>query len=371
MLLGTSGALWSAQATSLLERVTPTNIVITRNSINGAASVQPTNVENLAVYVSATKRKIWSTGYDSADEVFKPAELTLLADHITESGIDAIVFAAEPQAVVWGVRGDGVLVGLTYIPDQKVFAWHRHILGGSFGDGDAVVESIAVIPSTEGDPSTVGRTNIAHDQVWLVVKRTINGSTVRYVEFMEDDFSDSDVLDDALFMDSGITAIDPATATISGLDHLKGETVQVLADGAVHPDRTVDGDGEITLKDTYTKVQIGLYANAVGQTLNLEVIHREGDGAQARRKRIPSVTFRLDRSLGGEVCSNAENTTFDPILFRASGDPMDAPPPLFTGDKRMLLECGWSTEAKIKFRQTQPLPWNLVALITPVEISNR
>ncbi len=369
MILGTSGGIWPVQATTTLEPITPTNIQIKRSDVAGVASVRPVHVADVSVYASATKRQVLSVGYEGDRDTFIAEDLTLLADHISQSGIDEIAFAREPHSVVWGVRNDGVLVGLTSVTAQRVFAWHRHILGGSFGSGDAVVESVAVIPSTDGDVSSTGRANIPHDQVWLIVKRTINGATVRYVEFMEDDFSDTDVLNDAFFVDSGLTYNDVATDTITGLSHLEGETVQIVAGGAAHPDRTVVS-GSITLNDSYTKVHIGLYSAAQVNTLNIEPAVQNGS-SQGRLKRIPTVTLRFDRSVGGEVCNNPDLDAFDPIFFRAAGDPMDAPPPLFTGDKRMSLECGWSREARMKFRQPQPLPWNLMAIMPNVELSNR
>jgi len=233
MILGTSGGIWPVQATTTLEPITPTNIQIKRSDVAGVSTVRPVHVADVSVYVSATKRQVLSVGYEGDRDTFIAEDLTLLADHISQSGIDEIAFAREPNSVVWCVRGDGVLLGLTNVTAQRVFAWHRHVIGGSFGDGAAVVESVAVIPSTAGDPSSAGRTNIPHDQVWLIVKRTIDGSTVRYVEFIEDDFSDTDVLADAFFVDSGLTYNSTATTTITGLDHLEGETVQVVArDGA-------------------------------------------------------------------------------------------------------------------------------------------
>lgn len=369
MILGTSGGIWPVQATTTLEPITPTNIQIKRSDVAGVASVRPVHIADISVYVSATKRQVLSVGYEGDRDTFIAEDLTLLADHISQSGIDEIAYAREPHSVAWGARNDGVFVGLTNVTAQRVFAWHRHILGGSFSTGNAVVESVAVIPSTAGDPSSVDRDNIPHDQVWLIVKRTIDGNTVRYVEFIEDDFSDTDLLEDAFYVDSGLTYNDVAASTITGLDHLEGETVQVVADGAAHPDRTV-ASGSITLDDSYTKVHIGLYAIAEVDTLNIEPAVRDGS-SQGRLKRIPTVVLRFDRSVGGEVCNNPDLDEWDPIFFRSAGDPMDAPPPLFTGDKRMALECGWSREAQMKFRQPQPLPWNLVAIIPNVELSKR
>ncbi len=369
MILGTSGGIWPVQATTTLEPITPTNIQIKRSDVAGAAAVRPVHVDDISVYISSTKRQVLSVGYEGDRDSFIAEDLTLLADHISQSGIDEIAYAREPHSVIWCVRNDGILIAITNVTAQRVFAWHRHIIGGTFGAGDAVVESVAVIPSSPGDPSSTGRSNIPHDQVWLIVKRTIDGVTKRYVEFIEDDFSDTDVLEDSFYVDSGLTYDGVATATITGLGHLEGETVTVIVNGATHPDRTVVS-GSITLNDTHTKVHVGLFPNALLDTLNLEPDIRAGS-SQGLLKRIPTVGLRFDRTVGGEVCSNPDLDQFDPIFFRAAGDPMDAPPPLFTGDKRMSLECGWSREARVKFRQTQALPCNLLALITNVEVSSR
>jgi len=150
---------------------------------------------------------------------------------------------------------------------------------------------------------------------------------------------------------------------------LSRETVQVVAGGAAHPDCTVDS-GSITLNASHTKVHVGIYPMAEVETMNIEPPTQSGS-SQGRLKRIPTATLRFDRTLGGEVCADPNLDTFDPIFFRAAGDAMDTPPPLFKGDKRMSLECGWSREARMKFRQPQPLPWNLVAIIPNVELSGR
>lgn len=369
MMLGTSGGIWPVQASTQIEALTPNNVQMHRSDTAGVSAVRPVHVDDIAIYVSTTKRRVLSAGYEVGRDTFIAEDLTLLADHITQSGVDELAYGREPHSVVWGVRTDGVLLGLTNVTAQRVFAWHRHIIGGSFGTGDAVVESVAVIPAPDGDPSSVGRTNIPHDQTWLIVKRTIDGSTVRYVEFIEDDFADTDVLEDAFFVDSGLTYDDVATDTITGLDHLEGETVQIIADGAAHPDRTVSS-GSITLKDEYEKVHVGLYQNAEVDTLNVEP-RVQGGSTQGRLKRIPTATIRFDRTLGCEVSSNPDLDSWDPIFFRSAGDPMDAPPPLFTGDKKIPLETGWSREARMKFRQPQPLPWNPLALMLNVELSKR
>jgi len=154
-------------------------------------------------------------------------DLTILADHIPSGGLTDMVWQQEPELIVWFVHSDGRLVGLTYDRANAAIGWHDHSIGGS-----GVVESITAIPSG------------AEDQVYMSVKRTIDGSTVRHVEFLKPIEFGDDVAD-AFYVDSGLTYDGSATTTITGLNHLEGETVTILADGASHPDKTVSG-GSIT-----------------------------------------------------------------------------------------------------------------------------
>ena len=155
-----------------------------------------------------------------------------------------MAYQEEPNSIVWCVRTDGQLLGFTYQREQQVTAWHRHIFGGSFGSGNAVCESVEVLPTDDSEY-----------QVWVIIKRTINGVTKRYVEYLHK--FDFDETDDTSFnyLDSQLAYDGSATTTISGLDHLEGETVSVLADGSTHPNKVVSSGG-ITLDRSSTKVKV-------------------------------------------------------------------------------------------------------------------
>ena len=134
----------------------------------------------------------------------------------------------EPDNVVWCVLENGKFVGMTYRREENVIAWHEHLIGGSFGsDSFGHVESVATIPGA-----------LDEDQTYLIVKRTIGGATKRYIEYFNFfDFGDNIL--DAYFVDSGLTYSGSAATTISGLDHLEGQTVRIVANGATHPDKVV------------------------------------------------------------------------------------------------------------------------------------
>ena len=180
-----------------------------------------------------------------------------------------ISYQQEPNQIIWGVRDDGELVGLTYPREQQVVAWHRHKFGGTFGSGASatghgVCESVATIPTDDSEYQT-----------YVIVKRTINSVTRRYVEYINN--YDFDETDDTTFnFRLQLNYDGSAATTISGLDHLEGQTVSVLADGSTHPDKTVSS-GSITLDRSSTKVKVGLpyfiITNYETRSLDLKTAH--------------------------------------------------------------------------------------------------
>ena len=217
---------------------------------------------------------------------------------------------------------------------------------------DAAVESVAVIPSDQDEY-----------QLYLLVKRYVNGSTRRFVEFLTN-FEFGEAQDNAFFVDSGLTYDDVPTSTISGLDHLEGEVVSILADGATHADKTVSG-GNITLDRTAQKVHVGLNYNSILQTLRIEAGSQQGV-AQSKIKRINEITVRLHKTLGVEVGGDLDN--MENIPFRSSAAIMDSPIDLFSGDKKIELRDDYNTDGHVFVRQTQPLPLTVLSIYPEVTV---
>jgi hypothetical protein len=272
--------------------------------------------------------------------------MTILAEHITDGGLTQFAYQQEPDSVVWATRADGTLVGMTYRREEEVVAWHKHVIGGAFSGGQAVVESIATLPSDSGE-----------DELYMIVKRTINSVTKRYVEKLKlFDFGANTT--GAFFVDSGLSYSGGAVSSLSGLYHLPGESVSVLANGASHPDKTV-ASGGISLDFSATSASVGF-----GFTSNLETLRIESgsvDGtSQGKPKRIHAITLRLFETVGVEVGNSASD--LDRIPFRDSSMDMDTAIPLFTGDKEIEFPGGFEDDDRIFVRQTQPLPLTVLAL---------
>jgi len=209
-----------------------------------------------------------------------------------------------------------------------------------------VVESITAIPSG------------AEDQVYVSVKRTINGTETRSVAYIKSLYF-NDLVADAFFVDNGLTYDSTATTTITSLNHLEGETVQILADGSAHADKTVSG-GTITLDRSASKVHIGYSYNSLVETLRMEAGAEDGV-AQGKIKRIHGVTARFLNTVGAELGPDTDN--LDRLPFRDSSMAMDEAVPLFTGDKEISFPSGYENDAKIIIRQTQPLPMTILAIM--------
>ncbi len=347
LIVGTVGGEFSVSGGGTDDPVTPTNILIKKQSNHGCANIDAIPVGNVTLFLQRAKRKIRELAYNFDVDGYVAPDMTILAEHISESGIKSMSYQQEPNQLIWCVREDGRLVCLTYQREQQVVAWHQHIFGGAFSTGIAVCESIATIPTDDKEY-----------QSWVIVKRTINGVTRRYVEYLNEfDFDETDNTE-FNFLDSQLAYSGSATTTISGLDHLEGQVVSVLANGSTHPNRTVT-NGSITLARSSTKVKVGLPYTSLLQTMRLDAGSQNGT-SQAKTKRIFNVSIRLYESIGVEVGPNLSN--MEEIPFRSSANPMDQAIPVFTGDKEIEFRGNYETDGFIFVRQTQPLPLTVLSL---------
>ncbi len=323
------------------EPVSPTNVNVLRETTFGSSGVRPLRAASSTIIIQKGQEKVKEITFDDRQDGLAGVDLTILADHITRGGLSDMVWQQEPELILWFVHTDGRLIGLTYDRANNAVGWHTHPLGGS-----ATVESITAIPSG------------SEDQVYLSVKRTINSATVRHIVYLKSVNFGTDV-NDAFFLDSGLTYDGSATTTISGLHHLEGETVSVLADGSAHADKTVSG-GSITLDRSSSKVHIGYNYTSLLQTLRMEAGAEDGV-SQGKIKRIHGVTARFLDTVGAEI--GTDTTNLDRIPFRDSSMDMDTAVPMFSGDKEISFPSGYDNDAKVMIRQNQPLPMTVLAIM--------
>ena len=355
LIIGTAGGEFAVSGGGTDIAITPTNILIKKQSNNGAANVDALAVGNATLFLQRARRKLRELAYNFDVDGYVAPDLTILAEHISEGGFKQLSYQQEPNQVIWCARNDGQLVGLTYQREQQVVAWHRHLFGGAFGSGNAVCDSVATIPTDDSEYQT-----------WVIVKRTINGATKRYVEFIHQ--YDFDETDDTSFnfLDSQLSYDGSAVTNISGLAHLEGQTVSVLADGATHPDKVVNS-GAIVLERAASKVKVGLSYTSLLQTMRIDAGAQNGT-SQSKTKRIYEITARLYESIGVEIGPDLAN--MERIPFRSSANAMDSGINVFTGDKEIEFRGNYETDGFIFVRQTQPLPLTILSLYPKLQTND-
>jgi hypothetical protein len=349
LLVGTAGGEWLIAETVATDPLGPGNIQAVPQAAYGSRGMAPVKVQHAVLYMQRGGRKLREAIWAWDTDTVKSRDLTVLSDHITQTGLTQMAFQQEPRNTLWCTRKDGLLLSFTYNSEQDVYGWHRQPLGAGSG-GSAQVESICVIPAPDGD----------QDDLYLIVRRVIGGAERRFVVYLDRGFQDGDDVASAWYLDAalGYTGI-PATS-ISGLTHLIGETVGVLADGAVHPDCVVDGSGAITLNRSASKVCVGLKSSVRMQTMRIDAGAADGT-AQGKTKRIDKLHLRFRNTVGCRVGPSFDK--LDVIPFRNASMALDTPIPPFTGDKEVPYAGTYEKDGQVCIQQDDPLPFTLVAIM--------
>ena len=449
LLVGTVGGEFKLHGNG--NPVTPSNVRVVQETKYGSSTVTPITSGRAVLFNQRATKKIRQMIFDLNVEGYVAPDLTILAEDITGDGITHMAYQQEPDSIIWAVRDDGTLIGLTYQRDQQVVAWHQHPVGGYFGEatitvtdaaniaagstititlsdgtteimtataddppaspnefslgdgsnngvadniaigtggvlginaltnltapnpaanvvtvtdqaaglnllsitssdstrltvtnqGQAVAESVAVIPSADGKS----------DELWASIKRTVDGNTVRYVEY----------LDPAIFVDSGLTYSGSAVSSLGGLDHLEGQCVQIVGDDAVFP-RAIVSSGTVTTSAAVSTAYIGLHYPTELTTLQPEVPQRDGSSF-GKKKSWNRIILNLYQTLGISVNDNQ-------LVFRTGGDAMDSAPPKFTGQFD-ITSLGWKeVDTTITVKQEQPLGMTLISMSGELNVND-
>lgn len=318
--------------------ITPSTLAgsIKKNMSVRAAKVPPVLVSNFLMFLSRSRRKLYAANYNYEQDNYEPEDMTVMSEHITGGGLDELTYQAEPYGIVWGRRRDGTMTGLTINVPQKVYGWHRHILGGN----QAKVNSFCTIPGQEG----------YGDETWLVVERTIGGATKRFIEVLE---PEGDGID--FYVDAGTTYRGAATSLMTGLSHLEGETIVAWADGKVHRDLLVTS-GTITLPEPASLIHAGLPYTAKLRTMAPQVVANINTVGKLRR--LATAVIKLYRSMGGRVGRDGDHA--HDVHFRKPDSNMDAAQPLFgdpyPDDVRQAINGTNDRDGSIYIENSDPLP---------------
>lgn len=339
MLLLTAGGEFKVSGGG--KAITGSNVLSQPQEYRGVSDVNPVTIGSRIIYVQHQGNIIRDLAYSYDVDKYTGDDLNLLASHLFEGHkIISMTYQQIPNSIVWCVRDDGLLLGLTYIKEQDIYAWHQHTTaGGKF------VSVCNIGGSTE-------------DKLYAVIER----GGQYYVEIMESRDKSTNV-EDQFFVDSGITYEGEPTDEISGLEHLEGYTVAILADGNVLPQQTVE-NGKVLLGNKYKKVHVGLPIDAEIKTLPIDFTAQDGTYL-SRKKRIATVTLLLKDSRGG-LFGMKENE-LDEFKWRSNedyGEPID----LQTGKFKVTIKSATYDETQqIIIKQPDPLPMTVLSLIPEIE----
>lgn len=337
LMIGTSGAEWSMGGEAD-EGLTPNNRVANQHSNHGSANLQAILAGESILFFQRGAQKMRELAYNWESDSYVAPDMTILSDHITGDGIIDVAFQKIPTSIVWCVREDGQIALFVYERQEIITAWSRLITDGEF-------ESVAIVP---GDPE---------DEVWVSVKRTINESDVRYIEYFSDRDFGTDV-DDAYYVDCGVTYDDDATTAITNLGHLIAEEVYILGDGAIQTAKTVDGSGDIAITSAST-VQVGLPFTVQLKTTPLSY-PAEGSTILGRKKRINEVMSYYYNSGDFYI---GPNTTDKELLSITSMDSSDV-----DTDDRVSFPAGYDRYGYITVYQKSAEPLTLLSLLIEFEV---
>jgi hypothetical protein len=339
LLLLTSGGEWKI-APQNSDILTPASAGPKPIATEGASNVQPAITSSSIIYVQESGNRMREMKYKWEASNYQVNDISIMAPHLFDDRtIVDLAYAKAPYKFIWAVRDDGHLLGLTYLPEHEIAAWHEHDTLGSF-------ESVACVK--EG----------AEHVLYAVVQREINGRDVRYIERLHTRYFAS--LEDAFFVDAGATYDGGATTSITGLWHLEGEEVTVLADGAEVTGLTVE-NGAIELEFEASVVHIGLRITADLQTLPL-ALETQALG-QGLMKNVNEVYLRVKDTSGIQVGPDFDN--LQEMTMRTI-EAYGSPPDLMTGIEEVTISPDWKQDAQVCVRQSAPLPATILSLVLGV-----
>lgn len=356
LLLGTGTGEFVITASTDSSAVTARNIKARASTARGSAFIEPVKIDRQILHVHISRRSIREYSYSFQSDGYVSRSLSLFASHLGVPRFAQMVYAAEPHSIIWFRRDDGSMVGFTYNKEEDVLGWHQHNFSG-------VVESMSVIPSAVD----------IQDALWLVVRRTINGTQKRYIERLTRFWDFDSVVAQAHYVDSGLKYVGSATDVLYGLSHLEGETLQGVLNGIPYDGLTVqNGAIALPIEDVTTAV-VGIGFEAFGEISNIEAGAADGT-AQGKVKRIHNVATHVWDMYYGEIGvwdQEQQEYKYEDIEYRERFDEM-TPIQLQTEVlKPINMPPGYGNRGSIAFRQTKPLPMNIVALYPQMNTQDR
>jgi len=422
MIILTSGGEWLLTANDGV--ITPSAIQVKPQGYRGSADAPPIVIGNTIIYLQSKRSIIRDLAFALESDSYTGNDLTVLARHLfAGKTVKEWAYAQAPHSIVWVVLSDGTLAALTYMREHEVWGWSRHDTDGTFesvctiaeGEEDATyfvvkrtingatkryIERLNTRVFTEVADAFFVDSGLSYDGTHTgSTSMTLSGGsdwthsetltlTASASTFVSGDVGNTFVLTigtetlvctvqaytsatavsvkagrdvPSAFRSVATTSWAKGVDEISGMSHLEGKTVAILADGNVEAQQTV-ASGAITISNPASKIHIGLPIQADVQTLNLELGQPTQQG---KKKSISEVTLRVEESRGGKIGYDSDHLT---EFKQRAYEPYGTATSLKTGDIKVTMPSTWASEGSIFFRQDDPLPMTLLAVIPEVSV---
>ncbi len=336
LLAFTSSSEWLIGATD--DVYTPTSTFRKPQGYRGSHGLDPLVVGDTVIYMQSNGQTLRSFAYSFEKDGYTGVDLRIMSSHLfVGHTIVDMAYQQDNDSVVWLVRDDGVLLSFTIMLEQEIAAFMRH-------ETDGLVESCCVIPAD------------GFDELWV----TVNRDGGRFMERMRERKQTTDVMDNT-FLDSFVEYDGVATDTFGGLDHMEGQDVVVIADGIVYSAREVVS-GEVTIPEEREHAYIGLQYNADIETMDIAKSDDKGM-VKGRPVKVAAVTFSVLNSRGGWIGSDVDNL-YEAFIPERSD--VSVAPDIYSGDRRVPLGTGYEDGGRVFFRQVDPLPITIIAIVPEV-----
>lgn len=350
LLALTSGAEWNVQGedTTYLKQ----NVAIKNEGYRGCALVQPIVVGNTVLFAQARGGVIRDFSFQFTEDGFVGRDLTILSRHLFKRRrIKAWAYAQAPDSVVWVVLDNGALVSMTYLKEHDVWGWTRHETDGTFEDVSVIAEGEEDVP-------------------YFIVRRQIDGIWYRFVERLHT--REFDTIEDAFFVDSGLTYEGAAASSIR-LSHLPNTDIVALVDGNVVRNLTTDGDGWVDLPNAGTVIHAGLPMTATMETLDLDLGSVKGLGTvQGRMKTVGEVILAVENTRGIFIGPYDGDRDSDDLVeyVQREGEAWNEAIAAYTGNISITPPWDWNDHGRMVIKQFDPLPMTILSIAPDVKLGS-
>lgn len=349
MLVGTGGVEYKVSGGN--DPITPSNVRVNAQSYWGSAAIPPLVIGNSVLHVQRQGGHVRDLFYSLEKDGYASNDLTVLAPHLFRGrSVRQWAHQQIPDSVVWVARDDGLLLGLTYLKEHDIWAWHRHVTDGQ-------VRSVATITGTQ------------EDSLFMVVKRSVGGVDKYFLELLAPRWTSADGIEEAFYVDCGLTYDGAPATTISGLGHLEGKAVAVLADGSPVEGLTVSESipdvsvgGAITLPYAASVVHVGLPYTSILAPMPFEVDAKDGT-TLGRLRTVGLSRIRLLETVGGKYGSSETDLYDFPYLPDDWGGAVQP----YSGDLEFSPNGQPTSQTTVYITQDRPLPMTVVALMLDVQ----